>query len=174
MEQMNLWDFIPECENGKLAHGFLYFSEEAHESWMSPWYECPYSEDRQLKGEQINIFEVLGTSEEEIYRMSNMEELSREEIIGYLKYMTPAERTHWRYYLSYRTGSFMPPIQEINFASPSWIYNRFLDMQEINFVNNNRLEEEELSDKRKIRKGFRGYHGEESDLKKFLKKKGGK
>ena len=170
MEQMNLWDFIPECENGKLAHNFLYFSEEAHESWMSPWYESPYSISRQLKGEQINIFEVLGTSEEEIYRMSNLEEISNEELRKYLKYMSPADRNHWGYYLGDRSG------QEINFASPSWIYNRFLDMQEINFVNNNRLEEEELSDKGKIRKGFRGYHGEESDLKKFLKKKekGGK
>ena len=168
MEQMKLWDFIPECENGRLAHNFLYFSEEANNHWKSPWYETPYSVDRQLKYEQMDIFEVLGTSEEEIYRMSNMAEVSNEELREYLKYMSPADRIHWGYHLGlgYHNG------QEINFVNTSWIYNRLLDMQEINFVNNRLKEElEELSDKKKVKKGFRGYYGEESKLKKFLKQK---
>ena len=35
MKQLTLWDFIPEPEDGKLYHGFLYFSEDlVVEDWL--------------------------------------------------------------------------------------------------------------------------------------------
>jgi len=156
MEQMNLWDFVPECENGRLAHTFLYFSEEAHDHWKSPWYETPYSRDKQLKCEQMDIFEILNISEEEIYRMSNIAELSNEELKAYLKYMTPIERAHWVCHLHFFSG-FPLYLQEENFAG-------------INGALKDRFKEEP-KEKPSIKKGFRGYHGEESSLKKFLKQK---
>ena len=111
MKQLTLWDFIPEPEDGKLCHEFLYFSKESY--WMhSIYYDIP-----EIK--QIDIFDLLNYPEEEIFMLTNLAYTTEEEDRKFLKYMN----SHDRHYVYFKHG-WRLPLYEINIAE-NWFFKKW-------------------------------------------------
>ena len=81
VEQFTLWDFIPECENGHKAESHLYFNEDADRYLLR---DNPYGH---TDFKQIDMFDFLDLSVEELYSMSNLMLTTEEEDRTFLKYL---------------------------------------------------------------------------------------
>lgn len=86
MEQTILWDFIPECENGRKAESHLYFNEDADRWHSAGFYPTP-------KMTQMDIFDFLDLSVEELYNMSDLRFTTEEQDRKILKYLRSLQIT---------------------------------------------------------------------------------
>ena len=118
-QQLSLWDFIPECEDGRKASSHLYFNEDANQWNVIGGY--PVS-----RPVQMDIFELLGTTDQELLKMSDLVYTSLEED---LKFFDLADEST-RHFLSFKHG-WCYRVNELSFNRhiPHCIEDCILEME---------------------------------------------
>ena len=81
-QQLTLWDFIPECEDGRKGSSHLLFNKDA-----VAWHR--FGRRPQPEAIQTDIFEFLDLSVGELYSMSNLCYTTEEEDQIFAKYLKP-------------------------------------------------------------------------------------